>query len=285
MSRVAAGTMYSLRRSPLVCALLVATLFPIASGAYGEDTPPCPRGLGLVKDADGRCVCPPGSSRGVHDASRCTRECPFLSGLTCTFHDIALRYGNKDADPKILCGCVPSFANQLLVDVGVFRWEERENLAQCLPYFGVETRERRCACPDGTVNASIFDPRCVIPCPFGRALDCSRHDAEGARGNINASPTELCDCLPLPHLVRIAESGALGLRPAHPLTHCPPVAGEILVNGRCVCPPGTSRASDPAEMRCLPSCDGRWDCTEHEALIATRGPHVPWEGHCECVRR
>jgi len=69
------------------------------------------------------------------------------------------------------------------------------------------------------------------------------------------------------------------------LSHCAPSTGEVLDDGKFVCPPGTAYEPFAGYARCLPSCpSGKWhDCYRLLAHADAGENDATPERYCFCV--
>jgi hypothetical protein len=133
----------------------------------------------------------------------------------------------------------------------------------CPSYLGQVFAGGGCICPNRSIRELTPEGRCMPDCPDDRARTCSRHDALLNAGRRDVSPADYCDCI-----LRMRPDGTPDTRTYAgrdvPLSHCSPFTGEVLVDGKCACPPGTAFVPSGGLARCEPR---RW---------APARPATPW---------
>lgn len=261
--RMRAALTGSFRLTLLAGAMVCAA----ARAALSDDG--CPTWTGQVRES-GHCVCPPGTREISKLDRRCVSACPAGSEVDCSLHDEALREGRDEAKPGAFCVCRPTGPAPTPID------------RECDLTLSGRLSRGSCRCLPGT--EARRDGRCVPRCPEGRETMCNRLDEALRNGapRTAVSPLDLCDCVPRRGYQMLVELKEIDERAGPPLTHCPPVTGERLENGACVCPTGTSRANDPDRFRCLERCDGFWDCSEHDRRIYADDLSVRPDELCRC---
>lgn len=152
----------------------------------------------------------------------------------------------------------------------------------CPAYSGKVFERGRCVCPRGTYDELPPTGRCVPRCPGDRTPTCVRHDALLSAGRWDLAPGDFCDCLlRMPDLA--PKPGAGPGRPI-PMPHCSPFTGEVLLEGKCVCPPGTTYEPHDGYGRCLAPCpSGRaHDCRRQRPRVEAGDADATPEKYCVC---